>query len=161
MATEPVASALGEGELLWFVGTLVTIRVPGAAVAGRFDLAEILLPHLASPPRHTHPVDETFIVLDGSLTVVAAGERFVLEAGGVGAFPAGVAHSFRVDSDSARALVLSTPAGLERLYRDAGVPAAEPTLPPPGTPRPSPEQMQRIFAANGQVNLGPPLGPDD
>jgi quercetin dioxygenase-like cupin family protein len=161
MAAGSVASALGEGERLWFVGTLVTIRVPGAAVDGRFDLAEILLPHLASPPLHTHPVDETFVVLDGSLTIVAAGERFVLQSGGVGAFPAGVAHSFRVDTDTARALVLSTPAGLERLYRDAGVPATEPTLPPPGTPRPSAEEMQRVFAANGQVSLGPPLGPDD
>jgi hypothetical protein len=44
---------------------------------------------------------------------------------------------------------------------DAGVPAAEPTLPPPGTPRPSPEELQRIFAANGQAILGPALGPDD
>jgi quercetin dioxygenase-like cupin family protein len=156
-----VASALGEGERWWFVGTLATIRVPGSAVGGRFDLAELLFPRHASPPLHTHPVDETFVVLEGRLTVVAAGRRFVLEAGGTGAFPAGVAHTFRVDSDTARALVLSTPSGLERLYREAGVAATAPTLPPADTPRPSPEEMQRIFERQGQINLGPPLGPDD
>ena len=34
------------------------------------------------------------------------------------------------------------------------------TLPPADTPRPAPEEMQRIFATHQQVTLGPPLGPD-
>ena len=63
----------------------------------------------------------------------------------------------RVDSDRARVLVLSTPAGLERMVRDASVPAAVRRLPPEGTPRPTPEELERIFRAHGQVNLGPPL----
>jgi quercetin dioxygenase-like cupin family protein len=165
MASRPdlaaVATALGEGERLWFLGTLATIRVPGASVERRFDLTEFLFPHHASPPLHTHPVDETFILLEGDLTVVTADRRFRMRDGGITAFPAGAPHSFRVDSETARALVLSTPAGLERLYRDGGVPATAATLPPAGTPRPSPDELQRIFAASGQENLGPPLGPDD
>jgi len=71
--------------------------------------------------------------------------------------PMGVPHTFRVDSDRARVLVLSTPAGLERMVRDASVPAAVRRLPPEGTPRPTPEELERIFRAHGQVNLGPPL----
>jgi hypothetical protein len=54
--------------------------------------------------------------------------------------------------------VLSTPAGLEEMVRDGSVPAIAPTLPPDGTPRPSPEELDRIFRAHGQVNVGPPLG---
>jgi quercetin dioxygenase-like cupin family protein len=162
MASEaPLVSDLGDGEPLWFVGTLAIIKVPGEAVDGRFDLTEFLLPHNASPPRHTHPQDESFVVLDGALTVVAGEGRFEVGPGATAVFPAGVAHSFRVDSETARVLVLSTPAGLEGLYRDAGVPATALTLPPPGTPRPPPEQLQQIFAANGVVNLGPPLAPGD
>jgi quercetin dioxygenase-like cupin family protein len=156
-----LVSALSEGEPLWFVGTLAIIKVPGEAVGGRFDLTEFLFPEHASPPKHTHPQDETFVVLDGRVTVVAGDERFEVQPGGVAAFPAGVPHTFRVDSETARALVLSTPAGLEGLYRDAGVPADAPMLPPPDTPRPSPEEMGRIFAAHGQVNVGPPLAPGD
>jgi quercetin dioxygenase-like cupin family protein len=151
----------GEGERLWFLGTLATVRVPGEAVDGRYSLMEILLPHHASPPLHTHPQDESMFVLEGRLTVLAGGDRFTLAAGGAVAVPMGVAHTFRVDSESARALVISTPAGIERFIRAGAVPAEERTLPPPDAPRPSPEEMERIFAANGVVNVGPPLGPDD
>jgi hypothetical protein len=73
----------------------------------------------------------------------------------------GVAHTFRVDSDGARVLVLSTPAGLERMIRDGSVPASAATLPPRDTPRPTPDELERVFAAHGQINVGPPLGPDD
>ena len=156
-----MSSGSGEGEALWFVGTLATIRVPGEAVEGRFALIEFLLPHHASPPLHTHPQDESYIVLEGRLTVEAGGQRFELESGDTGVVPMGVAHTFRVDTDTARVLVLSTPAGIERFVREGGVPASAPTLPPADTPRLSPEEMERIFSAHGQVNVGPPLGPED
>ena len=156
-----MSSGPGEGEALWFVGTLATIRVPGEAVEGRFALIEFLLPHHASPPLHTHPQDESYIVLEGSLTVQAGGQRFELESGDTGVVPMAVAHTFRVDTDTAHVLVLSTPAGIERFVREGGVPASAPTLPPADAPRPSPEEMERIFSAHGQVNVGPPLGPED
>jgi quercetin dioxygenase-like cupin family protein len=154
-------SRSGEGERLWFLGTLATIRVPGEAVDGRFALIEFLFPQHASPPLHTHPQDESYFVLDGRLTVQAGEERFELEAGAAAVVPLGVAHTFRVDSDSARVLVLSTPAGLERMVRDGAVPATTSTLPPADTPRPTNEEVEQIFATHGVLNLGPPLGPDD
>jgi hypothetical protein len=70
-----------------------------------------------------------------------------------------VSHTFRVNSDTARVLVLSTPAGLERMIRDGSIPAGAPTLPPNDTTRPTPERLESIFRAHGQVNLGPPLAP--
>jgi quercetin dioxygenase-like cupin family protein len=154
-------SAATTGEQLWFVGTFATIRIPGEAVDGRFALIEFLFPRHASPPRHTHPQDESYVVLDGRLTIEAGGERFVLEAGGAAAVPMGTPHTFRVDSDSARVLVLSTPAGLERFVRDGSVPAAQPTIPPADAQRLPQEELERVFQAHGQVNIGPPLGPDD
>jgi quercetin dioxygenase-like cupin family protein len=157
----PSCSEAGEGEQRWFVGTLATIRVAGEAVDGRFAVMEFLFPQHASPPRHTHPQDESYIVLEGRLTVDAGDERFELQAGGIAVVPMGVAHTFRVDTGSARVLVLSTPAGLERLVRDGSVPARSPTLPPNDTPRPSPQELALIFEAHGQVNVGPPLGPGD
>jgi quercetin dioxygenase-like cupin family protein len=165
MGSDPIEGAAwsrsGEGERLWFVGTLATIRLPGEATDGRFSLTEFLFPHHASPPFHTHPQDESFIVLEGELTVRAGEERFGLESGASAVFPMGVPHTFRVDSDTARVLVLSTPAGLERLFRDGGVPAMASALPPPDTPRPSPDELAEIFRAHGQVTIGPPMGPND
>src|SRR4051794_29698258 len=157
----PLSASSEEGERVWFVGTLATIRVPGEAVGGRFALLEFLLPRHASPPLHTHPQDESYFVLDGQLTVQAGEHRFELERGATAVVPIGVAHTFRVDSDTARVLVLSTPAGIERFVREGGVPADAPTLPPADTPRPSAEELERIFRAHGQVNVGPPLGPHD
>src|SRR5438132_7529461 len=101
---EPTWSGPGEGEQLWFVGTLATIRVPGEAVGGRYALLEFLFPQGASPPLHTHPQDESYVVLEGALTIQAGDDRFVLEAGGAAAVPMGVPHTFRVDSDGARVL---------------------------------------------------------
>ena len=157
----PSWSQAGEGEQRWFVGTLATIRVAGEAVDGRFALMEFLFPQHGSPPRHTHPQDESYVVLEGHLTIVAGDERFELQAGGTAVVPMGVPHTFRVDSETARVLVLSTPAGLERLVRDGSVPARSPTLPPNDTPRPSSKELALIFQTHGQVNVGPPLGPGD
>jgi quercetin dioxygenase-like cupin family protein len=154
-------SADGEGERLWFLGTLAIVRVPGEAVDDRFALIEFVFPAGASPPRHTHPQDESYFVVEGRLTVEAGGERCEMAPGGTVVVPMGAQHTFRVDSTTARVLVLSTPAGLERMVRDGSVPATAPTLPPADTPRPSPDELARIFAAHGQINVGPPLGPED
>jgi quercetin dioxygenase-like cupin family protein len=158
---EPTFAGPGEGERLWFLGTLATIKVPGEACGGRYALIEFLFPRGTSPPLHSHPQDESYVVLAGRLTVVAGDRRVELEPGGVAVVPMGVAHTFRVDSDEARILVLSTPAGLERFVRAGSVPASASTLPPAGTPRPSPEELERIFREHGQASLGPPLGPRD
>ena len=151
----------GAGEQRWFLGTLATIRVPGEAVHGRFALIEFLFPQYASPPRHTHPQDESYVVLDGQMTVEAGGDRFTLTEGGVAVVPMGVAHTFRVDSEIARVLVLSTPSGLERMVLDGSMPASSATLPPADAPRPTADELTRIFEAHGQLNCGPPLAPDE
>jgi quercetin dioxygenase-like cupin family protein len=150
----------GAGEPLWVLGCYLTIVVPGEAVEDRFALIELLAPHHLSPPLHTHPQDETFFFLDGRLTFLADGERFEVETGATVVVPAGVRHTWRVDSETARMLVLSTPAGLDRLLRDAGVPAAGATLPPPDA-GPSPEVVERALREHRHENYGPPLGPDD
>jgi quercetin dioxygenase-like cupin family protein len=154
-------SAGGDGERLWFLGTLATIRLPGEASDGRFALIEFLFGRHTSPPLHTHQQDESYVVLDGRLTIQAGGQRFELESGGAATVPIGVPHTFRVDSETAQVLVLSTPAGIERMVRDCSVPADAATLPPADAPRPASQELDRIFAAHGQVQLGPPLGPRD
>ena len=99
-------SRSGEGERVWFLGTLATIRIPGEAVAGRYALIEFVLRY-ASPPLHTHPQDESYIVLEGQLALVGGDQRFQLTAGDTAAVPIGVAHAFRVDTLTAKVLVLA------------------------------------------------------
>src|SRR5438309_12080848 len=92
-------SSAGEGEQLWFLGTLAIVRVSGEASDGRFALIEFLFPRHASPPLHTHPQDESYIVQEGRLTLHAGEQRFELVAGAAAVVPMGVAHTFRVDSE--------------------------------------------------------------
>jgi len=101
------------------------------------------------------------VVLDGRLTVESGGDRFTLTSGAVGVIPKHVPHTFRVDSETARVLVLSTPSGIELMILDASVPASSPTLPPSDAPRPTADDLARIFEVHGQVNCGPPLAPDE
>ena len=89
----PAWSAPGEGERLWFLGTLATIKVAGEATDGRFALIEFLFPRHASPPLHTHPQDESYVVLEGLLTIRAGDERFELEPGGAAVVPMGVRNN--------------------------------------------------------------------
>ena len=45
--------------------------------------------------------------------------------------PRGVPHSFKVDSESARALVIFTPGGIERMFEEGGETAGASAGPPP------------------------------
>ena len=145
---------------LWFLGTLVRPKLTGAQTGGRFAIWEGVLPRDAAPPLHTHPQDETFYVLDGTVAVWvggASGPARHCEGGAAIFVPGGVAHSFRVVSDTARILFLSVPAGIEEFVHARAEPAQWPWLqPPPDGPRVPPERVEAVERAHGVVRCGPP-----
>lgn len=156
------------GETLWFLGTLVRMKLTGEQTGGRFALWEATLPHGAAPPLHSHPQDETFYVLEGEVTVwivpeeETGGDWVATHAhrcgpGAVAFAPGGVPHAFRVHSDTARMLLISTPGGIEDFVRALAEPARWPWLqPPPDGPRVAAEQVAAVEAATGMVRHGPP-----
>ncbi|HET8527573.1 MAG TPA: cupin domain-containing protein [Gaiellaceae bacterium] len=144
-------------EPLWFLGTLVRPKLSGAHTGGRFALWEGVLPRGAAPPVHTHPQDETFYVLEGKVSVWVDGAVHACEPGAAVFAPGGVPHSFLVESDTARMLFLSTPAGIEEYVGALAEPAAWPWLqPPPDGPRVPPERLEAVERELGVVRLGPP-----
>jgi hypothetical protein len=163
---------------LWFLGTLARLKLDGEQTGGRFALWEGVLPRGAAPPLHSHPQDETFYVLEGEITAwIVDPERaneqgeppgWVAEfgqRGGVGmvAFAAGgTPHTFRVESDTARLLFLSTPAGVEEYVKALSEPAAWPWLqPPPDGPRVPPERIKAIEESLGIIRHGLPPPPSN
>jgi mannose-6-phosphate isomerase-like protein (cupin superfamily) len=164
----------GNVEPLWFLGTLMRIKLDGRQTAGRFALVEGVLPRGAAPPLHSHPQDETLYLLEGEITAwvvdreLGEGDRVDRPAwvaqhsrrcgpGAVVFAPAGMPHTFRVDSDVARALTFSTPAGIEEMFRALGEPARWPWLPPPPDgPRVSAERMAAVEQEVGMIRHGPP-----
>ena len=164
---------VSDSERLWFLGTLARMKLDGQQTGGRFALWEGVLPNGAAPPLHSHPQDETFYVLDGEVTAWLVEPELVDDeatpAGWVGNrgrrcgpgsvvfAPAGAPHTFRVESDTARMLFLSTPAGIEEYVRMLGEPARWPWLqPPPEGPRVSTERIAAVERELGVVRHGPP-----
>ena len=82
------------------------------------------------------------------------------QRGGVGlvAFaPGGTPHTFRVESDTAKMLFLSTPAGIEDYVRALAKPARWPWLQPPQDgPRVAVDKMQAVEGDLGMIRHGPP-----
>jgi quercetin dioxygenase-like cupin family protein len=156
MSTSP--HVVKTSEPLWFLGTLVRPRLTGEHTGGRFALWEGTLPRGAAPPLHSHPQDETFYVLEGVVSVWAGdaeGER--CEVGAAIFVPGGVPHAFRVESDTARMLFLSTPAGIEDYVHALAEPAAWPWLqPPPDGPRVPVERLEAVEREHQVVRYGPP-----
>ena len=163
----------GSGELLWFLGTLARMKLDGKQTAGRFSLWEATVPYGAAPPLHSHPQDETFFILEGEITawivepamldddgnppewVRTCGRR--CGVGGVVFSPGGTPHTFRAESDTARMLVVSTPAGIDDMVRGLAEPARWPWLqPPPDGPRVPAQRMASVERETGMVRHGPP-----
>ena len=76
--------------------------------------------------------------------------------------PGGTPHTFRVESGTARMLVLSTPAGIEDMVRGLAEPAQFPWLPPPSDgPRVPADKREAVERETGMVVHGPPPPPPD
>ena len=156
IALKSIAVEPGEGEAWWFLGTLATIKIGGEQSGGRLAIFESLLPREAAPPLHTHPQDETFYVLEGEMTVWLNGVPKHCSAGSTVFFPGGAPHTFFVESEVARVLVLSTPAGIELFVRALSDPAKELRLPREDEENyPERERIFEAFAAHGATILGP------
>jgi quercetin dioxygenase-like cupin family protein len=78
------------------------------------------------PPLHVHSrEDEAMYVLEGQIRFRVGDEEFVSGPGSLVWQPRGIPHTFSVESEGARALVVFTPGGLEGMFEEGGVPAGE------------------------------------
>ena len=132
MADGFTALAPGEGQRVWFLDNLMTIKVGAAQTAGAYMVVECLLaPGFGPPPHIHHQDDEAFYILSGELSGFC-GER--TWRGGPGTFvfmPRGIPHGFHVEGDTpTQVLQLGNGSGFERFIAEAGELAQAPTLPP-------------------------------
>jgi quercetin dioxygenase-like cupin family protein len=95
----------------------------------------------AGPPPHSHPWDEAFYVVEGVVEFECAGTRRSLAAGGFVHVPAGMVHSFRYASPTARILGVTSGAGACAMFADVDRECGE-----------APD-MQRIAAVLGRHHV--------
>lgn len=156
-AASPIALQPGEGEALWFMDTLATIKATAEATGGRVAVIHHDGPKGAGSPLHVHHREnEWFYVLDGELTIWVDGQVTRAPAGSFVFGPQDTPHTFAISSDGgARFLLVTEPAGFEAFLRACAQPAQSLTLPPPSVPA-DPRQMTDIAAHYGIDILGPP-----
>lgn len=141
---------------LWFIDGLVRIHVSGDETDGRYCVVENHVPHGDMPPLHVHhEEDEVFHVLEGRLSLFLPGRQVELGAGDTFRAPQGIPHTYRVDSESARLLVICEPARFDGLVRATATPAEADELPPRGRTLDI-EALGAAAAAAGIELLGPP-----
>jgi quercetin dioxygenase-like cupin family protein len=152
----PIALSPGDGEALWFLGCLVTVKSSTETTGGRVAVLEHLAPRGAGSPLHVHRhEDEWFYVLDGELTFWVDGEVTVAPAGSFVYGPRGLPHTFVVSSEQARFLLVTEPAGFETFVRTLAEPA-ERAIPPAATEPPDVARLAAVAAEHGLEILGPP-----
>lgn len=152
------------GDLHWFDGFLMDVRLPATETDGTISVCEQHHPLGYGTPVHVHErEDQTLYVLAGSITAWLdpngdhgdSTER-TLTSGDAIFLPRGVAHAFRVDAEGTRLLEINTPGGFENFHIEAGEPATERRLPDPQPP--DIEKLVRVGADYGCQVTGPPVG---
>jgi len=143
-----VLQAAADAPRTEILGGAIAIRLRSEDTGGRFGLIEQVVPAgYPGPAMHVHPTfEETFAVLEGSLSMRVGDEAFEAGAGAVALIPRGTRHTFaNTSAEPARTLVLVTPAGFERYFEElAGAVLAAGGLPPG-------EQLAALGIAHGSI----------
>jgi quercetin dioxygenase-like cupin family protein len=156
-AVEPIALRPGEGESLWFLGQLLTIKASAETSGGGLTLIEAVCPQGPGAPLHVHHDDnEWFYVLEGEMAFWVGGTVIAAPAGSFVFGPRGIPHTFDVVTPEARFLLGADPAGFDRFPREVGVRAETLTLPPPPDGPPDIGALVAAAARFGIEILGPP-----
>ena len=134
MATETAAyiHQPQAAELRWMGETSTYFLATGEQTRGMFTLVEELATRGETVPLHLHREDaESFYVLEGEITLYIGEEPGVRAgAGSFSHIPGGTVHGFRITSERARYLILTTPRHGE-FYRAITLPSQPDGSPPP------------------------------
>lgn len=137
----------------YYMGGYWTFLATGKETGGQFALIEINLRRGIEPPQHTHTnEDEMYYIVQGEMQFAAGDEVRDVKAGDSIFLPKGIPHGFRLKSDTVKALVLISPAGLEDMFWELGKPAEKLEFPAMPAGPPSPEFLDKVKAI--QVKFG-------
>ncbi len=117
----------GTGPAYCGPGDRITFLITGAETGGAFFMAETCVAPGGGPPPHVHSrEDESFYLQQGTLALEVGGKSLNASAGDFVHIPRGTVHSFKnVGVETAKLLVVATPAGLENFFAEAFFPAAD------------------------------------
>jgi quercetin dioxygenase-like cupin family protein len=112
----PVVLAPGAGRRYEMGRIGAVFKADGADTAGGYSISEWWLePHTTGPGQHSHPEDDVFYVIEGTMSLFVDGEWIDAPEGSFVLVPGGVTHDFENRSDSrAGVLNVSSPGDFEQ-----------------------------------------------
>lgn len=146
MSRNPTIRSSKEGRSIAVVGDVYRFLATGVETNGKYALFEAIVPPGGGPPPHIHSREEEgFYILEGEITFQIEDQQVIGTPGMFANMPIGTPHSFRNQSDKpARMLISVSPAGLEEMFFEVGVPVArgDSTALPPAK-----EEIEKLIAA--------------
>jgi mannose-6-phosphate isomerase-like protein (cupin superfamily) len=112
---DPIILGPGEGRPYPMGRLSAVFKADGAETAGRYSISEWWLdPYTRGPGPHSHPEDDVFYVLAGTMSVLVGAEWVQASAGSFVLVPGGVTHDFENrGAERAGALNVSAPGDFE------------------------------------------------
>jgi quercetin dioxygenase-like cupin family protein len=146
---------------LWFLNTLVTVRVSRSDGQDGLSILKHRGPHGDSPPLHIHHTEDgVFHILEGEFRLKTDEHEHRLGGSEILLTPKGVPHTYHVESpEGGHRLTITVRGDFERFVRAMGRPAEHLELQEP-TGAPSAEAIQSLTATAAQYGIeiaGPPL----
>lgn len=114
---QPIILAPAEGREYPMGRIQAVFKADGAETAGRYAISEWWLePQTTGPGRHSHPEDDVFYVIEGTMSFLTDDRWTDAPAGSFVLVPGGIAHDFE-NRSTARAgmLNISVPGAFEDL----------------------------------------------
>ena len=105
-----------------------------------------------APPHYHKFEDESFYILEGEIDFHVGDKKIRAGAGEFILLPKNVPHHFNLLTETAKALLLITPAGFETFFLEFGQPAQTLDLPPVPTTNPRKEMSDAMH--NRMIELG-------
>jgi quercetin dioxygenase-like cupin family protein len=127
------------------------ILITGVETGGELLMVETTVePGGGTPPHIHHREDESFYVLEGSLTLNVGDKTMEATAGDFIRLPRDLAHWFQNTSqEPAKVLITITPAGLEKFFEEVYVAA----VPGAKAPEMGPAMIAKFLAAAPKAGL--------
>jgi mannose-6-phosphate isomerase-like protein (cupin superfamily) len=145
---------------LWFLDTLVSVAVSHDDSEDGVSVIESVMPRGDSPPLHVHHAeDEIWHIQEGEFRFRIGDRDVTAGPGDTVLGPRGIPHTYRIESERGRCLVITSGGDFERFVRAFSRPAETDGLPAPSGP-PTPEAAEALGAAAMEYGIelvGPPL----
>jgi len=116
---------------VWYNGHTFSFLINADQSNSEFALIHCYFRKGGEPPAHFHRNEsETFYILEGEISFHIGEQKFIAKTGNVAFAPKEVPHRFSLITNTAKALLLITPPGIEAFFKEFGMPASSLDLPP-------------------------------